>query len=113
MDVPLMFDNVQNAVESHGSDETGKRLAGEMSGAWAAFAKTGSPNGAGLPCWEPFDIAERRTLVYGDTTQLVSDYAGDEQRVMERFGSVASNVPTYGSPPDPNWRMFLYSGPKA
>jgi para-nitrobenzyl esterase len=113
MDVPLMFDNVQNAAESHGDDETGKRLAREMSGAWAAFAKTGSPNGAGLPRWEPFDIAERRTLVYGDTTRLVSDYAGDEQRIMERFGSVASNVPTYGSPPDPNWRLFVYTGPNA
>jgi len=30
-------------------------LAGLMNRAWAAFATTGDPNGAGLPRWEPFD----------------------------------------------------------
>lgn len=34
---------------------------------WANFAKTGDPNGAGLPIWEPYTAANRRTMNLGET----------------------------------------------
>ena len=40
-----------------------RRLADLMSSYWVNFAKTGDPNGAGLPAWPVFDAGARQLLV--------------------------------------------------
>jgi carboxylesterase type B len=47
-------------------DETDDRLSRAMSGAVVQFAKTGAPNGKGLPKWAPYAKGESY-LEYGDT----------------------------------------------
>jgi para-nitrobenzyl esterase len=48
-----------------------RRLADTMSSYWVNFAKTGDPNGPGLPHWEPYETANEPYLEFGDrvTTQ--------------------------------------------
>jgi para-nitrobenzyl esterase len=33
---------------------------------WTNFARTGDPNGAGLPVWQPFTAQEQKVMVLGD-----------------------------------------------
>ena len=47
-------------------DETDERLSRAMSGAIVQFAKSGDPNGKGLPKWKPFASGESY-LEYGDS----------------------------------------------
>jgi para-nitrobenzyl esterase len=42
-----------------------RALSDRMGAYWTNFAKTGDPNGAGLPAWTPFTTAGEQTLVLG------------------------------------------------
>ena len=46
------------------------RLQDDMAGAWASFAKTGSPNGEKLPVWETYTEEKKACMIYGDQTVL-------------------------------------------
>jgi para-nitrobenzyl esterase len=39
-------------------------LSRQLAGAWAGFARTGSPNGEGLPRWPAYTLANRSTMIY-------------------------------------------------
>lgn len=43
-----------------------RRVAEEMSSYWVNFAKTGNPNGRGLPQWPAFANADSKVLYIGD-----------------------------------------------
>jgi para-nitrobenzyl esterase len=43
-----------------------KRVAEEVSGYWVNFAKTGDPNGGGLPVWPAFSNANAKVMYLGD-----------------------------------------------
>jgi para-nitrobenzyl esterase len=47
-------------------NEQDARLSKAMSGAWLAFAKTGSPNGPGLARWPAFSAGKESYLEFGD-----------------------------------------------
>jgi carboxylesterase type B len=50
---------------------------------WTNFAKTGDPNGAGLPSWPAATPASRQTLVIDDDTNAVADFRRHQVGVME------------------------------
>lgn len=45
-----------------------------VSGAWVNFAKTGSPNGSGIPQWDAFGGEENRTMVFDRECRLETDH---------------------------------------
>src|SRR5262249_28649977 len=49
---------------------------------WTNFAKTGDPNGPGLPAWPAFSPAAGETLVIDDTTRAVADFRKGQVGVM-------------------------------
>ena len=69
LDIPFVFRNLDNSESITGGGADRRALADAMSGAWAAFARTGNPNHADLPRWEPFTAAERRTMMFGKNTR--------------------------------------------
>ncbi|MBV9990924.1 MAG: carboxylesterase family protein [Alphaproteobacteria bacterium] len=50
---------------------------------WTNFAKTGDPNGAGLPAWPAFTPADRETLVFDDETKAKANFRRGQVGVME------------------------------
>jgi len=49
-----------------------QRLSQQMIGAWAAFARSGDPNHAGIPKWEPWSRAKRHSLLFDAQTRAAT-----------------------------------------
>jgi para-nitrobenzyl esterase len=81
-DIPLVFDNVA-ASGSHAQGPWAQPMADRMSAAFIAFARTGDPNSAAIPRWEPYRLPRRQTLVFDNATRLVDDPRGAERRLFE------------------------------
>jgi len=50
---------------------------------WTNFAKTGDPNGAGLPAWPSFSQENQQTLVVDDQTKAVADFRRGQAGIMQ------------------------------
>ena len=48
-------------------------MATKVSGAWAAFARTGNPSEAGAPKWPAYSMTERATMIINNEWKLVND----------------------------------------
>ncbi|MHB2168695.1 carboxylesterase/lipase family protein [Alsobacter sp. R-9] len=63
-ELPFAFGTLQKrfpGAVSPADEEASQRLAGAI----AAFARTGDPNGSGLPAWTPFDPTRSEIMLFG------------------------------------------------
>jgi len=79
MDIPFVFETIDECQSIVGSGADRRGLADRMSGAWVAFARTGNPNHAVLPKWEPFAAASRQTMMFGHECRLLADPYREER----------------------------------
>jgi para-nitrobenzyl esterase len=79
MDIPFVFETIDECQSIVGSGADRRDLADRMSGAWVAFARTGNPNHALLPKWEPFAAASRPTMIFGRECRLLADPYREER----------------------------------
>ena len=98
LELPFVFDHVDDAPYMVGSGADRYALADRMSAAWAAFARTGNPNHPGLPEWKPFTAAERATMVFDRDCRLVSDPYGDERRTLAAIRDSQREQPAFAPP---------------
>jgi para-nitrobenzyl esterase len=73
LEIPFAFDNVDLNVKMTGGTPEARKLAENLSRAWVAFARTGSPNHNGIPKWDPYGEKDRATMLLNVECQLVSD----------------------------------------
>ena len=83
MEVPFVFDHVDNTPFMNGTGRDRVVLAERMSEAWVSFARTGNPSHAGLPAWPAFDAATRATMVFDTECRAVNDPYGQERRAIQ------------------------------
>jgi para-nitrobenzyl esterase len=81
VDLPFFFDNldapgVDELLGEAGRQEPARRLAQDLSGTVAAFARSGDPSGP-LGPWPPFTPAKRATQVLGATSRVEVDRLAD------------------------------------
>jgi para-nitrobenzyl esterase len=84
LDIPLVFGTLDAPGSITGVGEDAKRVSGLMMDASIRFARSGDPNGAGLPTWEPYSLARRQTMVWNVEPKLVDDPRGEERRLFEK-----------------------------
>lgn len=100
LDIPMVFDNVAASTSLTGEDTRDpQKVADAMSAAWIAFARTGSPNGPGLPEWPRFEPQGRAIMTFDVVSRAGADPLQREREVLARHGAlVASAEPAVRSP---------------
>ncbi|WP_132091310.1 carboxylesterase family protein [Caulobacter sp. BK020] len=68
-EIRYVFDQLQQDARPWGADD--RLLADQIAGYWTNFAKSGDPNGAGLPRWTPFDGSDRTIHRLGTPAEAV------------------------------------------
>jgi para-nitrobenzyl esterase len=69
------------------------RVAGEISSYWINFAKSGNPNGPGLPPWPVFTTADSKVLYLGDPTVIGGVASIDGLKVFDAVYSAVRGKP--------------------
>jgi para-nitrobenzyl esterase len=67
-----------------GGTQEASELAGRISDAWIALARTGDPNSAkaGLGSWKPYSLQERSTLLINTDSRLAADPEREERQLL-------------------------------
>lgn len=64
-----------------------RELAKQITGYWTNFAKTGDPNGPGLPQWSSHSVASPATMVFADKTQTQDGIRAAKLDLFDRAAS--------------------------
>lgn len=83
-DLAYVFNNV--GLVGIGWDEYDVRLADAVSSYWVNFAKTGDPNGGGLPAWPKYQVSRDQVMEFGSEVSAVPHPRGD---VLDLFEAAA------------------------
>jgi len=70
-----------------------KQIIGLVQNYWTNFAKTGDPNGAGLPHWPTSSDTEPQTLVFDDQTKAVAGFRARQLDVIYMGWAARSGDP--------------------
>jgi len=85
LEIPFVLENVDQAKSMTGTGEDRYLLQEKMSGAWAAFVRSGNPNHKGLANWLPFKTDQRATMVFDNECKMVNDPHGEERVALEKL----------------------------
>lgn len=89
-DVPLSLRN-PGKWPLTGDGAQAQTMAGRLSAAWVAFAKTGNPNNAELAEWPAYDADSRATMIFNLDTRVENDPDGELLKLVgARKDAVAS-----------------------
>jgi para-nitrobenzyl esterase len=86
MEIAFVFNNIHRNEEYNGGTPEAYALAEKVSTTWAAFARTGNPNNALIPQWEPYTGESGVTLIFDNTIEAKSHH---DKELME-IGATAS-----------------------
>jgi para-nitrobenzyl esterase len=82
LEIPFALANVDESKSMTGSGADRYALQEKMSGAWAAFARSGNPNHKGLPDWPAFNPTRRATMIFDNQCKVVNDPHGEERLAL-------------------------------
>jgi para-nitrobenzyl esterase len=82
-EIAYVFNNLnpQNTM----LEELDRNLAETMSTYWVNFAKTGDPNGKGLPKWTPYNPSDEPYMDFGNAVQSRNHLLKSQLDFLEQF----------------------------
>jgi len=80
-EISFVMDNAELCDQYSGRTPEALALAGQMSAAWAAFARTGNPNHPGLPHWPAFTEADNETMVFNTASEVRRNFEAEGRRL--------------------------------
>ena len=92
VEIPFVFDHPDAWKGLTGDGSERYTLADKMSGAWAAFARNGSPNTPDLPAWPAYAGDERATMIFDNECKVVSDPGREERLAFQASGGGAISL---------------------
>ncbi len=84
LDIPLVFDNVEQPGSRTGNGEQARQVAALMSEALIAFARHGDPNHARLPRWDRYALERRETMLFDHVPRQADDPRGGERELYRQ-----------------------------
>jgi para-nitrobenzyl esterase len=74
IELPFVFNtlNLPGMEKFSGNGPEADLVSQKVMDAWIAFARTGNPNHAGLPEWQPYDVEKRATMFLGKECKIVN-----------------------------------------
>jgi para-nitrobenzyl esterase len=79
LEIPFVFGTIDRASSFTGTSPDRLDLAARMRRTWAQFARTGTPNGPGLPTWPAYDTSRRPTMIFDEEQRVENDPLGSER----------------------------------
>ena len=97
-EIPFVFDTLGLAERMVGPvTPAAQALADSMSSCWATFAKTGEPEGKGLPAWPTYAASTRPTMIFDEgKSRIENDPRGPERQLLLGFGSQQERADAIG-----------------
>jgi para-nitrobenzyl esterase len=84
IDIPLVFDNIAESNYTRDGGADLEKLAGAVSDALIAFARTGNPNTPTLPNWPRFNLEKRPTMIFDVPPRVEDDPRGQEREFFAK-----------------------------
>ena len=85
IDIPLIFGTTGAPGALSGDSPDARSLSRRMRDMLGRFARTGNPNGPGLPAWPSYRLERRSTLILDVEPHLVDDPRSTERRFFSTF----------------------------
>ena len=81
-ELPFVFANAERCATATGGGPDAVSLAGRVSDAWIAFARSGDPNHSGLPPWPHFSDDGAPTMIFDSECRTDGDPDGPERALV-------------------------------
>ncbi len=89
VELPFVFNNIATAGPLISKMPEAHALAGKMSEAWAAFARTGNPATKRLPAWPAYSVDGRDTMLFNNECRVEKDPDRGPRLEMEKVLKLA------------------------
>ena len=83
IELPFVFGNIEGRASRLVGKNPPRKLSEAMQDAWTAFARTGNPNGSGVPAWSAYDSTTRSTMVFNTGSAQQNDPYGQDREVWQ------------------------------
>jgi para-nitrobenzyl esterase len=84
MDIALSFGTLDAEGSFTGTGAGARAVSAKVMKAFATFARTGNPNGPGVPRWPIYRLPQRTTMVFDLETRAVDDPRRWERELFAR-----------------------------
>ena len=82
-ELPFVFNHIDASARMVGPvTPPMKTLEAATAGAWAALARGGDPNHAGLPAWPPYTPASRATMIFDAPCRVENDPVEEVRKIV-------------------------------